>query len=303
MRTQEFKDTVLWWSGGITSAVACKIALDILGRRKCVVVMIDTKNEDPDTYRFKRDCEKWYGQPIYTISAIGKDGDKYSSIEDIWEKNLSLNIAKGAICSTEAKRAAREAFMHENPNITRSVFGYEFDIKETKRAIGMKNANPEIGPLFPLLMYGLNKSDCIKIVQEEGIRVPNSYLSGFRNNNCMGRTGCVRGGIGYWQKMKTDRPEVYREMAEREHRLTKKKGKPVTMLKDQSKDADAIVASTGEKWRRLVFLEPNPDYPELKSLKDMKGMPVEPVSDCNGFCGMSDLSGKPESEKWLNNEE
>jgi PP-loop superfamily ATP-utilizing enzyme len=35
---------IAWWSGGITSAVACKIAIDLFGKENCRVIMIDTKN-------------------------------------------------------------------------------------------------------------------------------------------------------------------------------------------------------------------------------------------------------------------
>ena len=55
----ENKKIICWWSGGITSAVACKTALDLFkDKNECRVVMIDTGNEDEDTYRFKTDCEK-----------------------------------------------------------------------------------------------------------------------------------------------------------------------------------------------------------------------------------------------------
>jgi len=50
-------DVICWWSGGVTSAVACKIAIDIYGTERCKLIMIDTHNEDDDTYRFKADCE------------------------------------------------------------------------------------------------------------------------------------------------------------------------------------------------------------------------------------------------------
>ena len=52
---------VCWWSGGVTSAVACKIAIDTYGLENCSLYFIDTKNESDDTYRFKKDCEAWYG--------------------------------------------------------------------------------------------------------------------------------------------------------------------------------------------------------------------------------------------------
>ena len=63
--------TVGWWSGGITSAVACKIAIDLFGKENCRIIFMDTFNEHQDTYRFKDDCSKWYGLEIETITAIG----------------------------------------------------------------------------------------------------------------------------------------------------------------------------------------------------------------------------------------
>ena len=70
----ENKKIICWWSGGITSAVACKTALDLFKDKNDVrIVMIDTWNEDDDTYRFFADCERWYGQEIEMITCIGKD--------------------------------------------------------------------------------------------------------------------------------------------------------------------------------------------------------------------------------------
>ena len=47
---------ICWWSGGITSAVACKLAIDEYGTGNCKVIMLDTRNEHDDTYRFLSDC-------------------------------------------------------------------------------------------------------------------------------------------------------------------------------------------------------------------------------------------------------
>ena len=66
--------------------------------------MIDTGNEDEDTYRFKTDCENGMGN-LLSITEIGKD---YESIQDVWTKHKSLNVATGAICSTQLKRRVRE---------------------------------------------------------------------------------------------------------------------------------------------------------------------------------------------------
>ena len=53
---------ICWFSGGVTSAVACSLAIDKYGKDNCRCVFIDTKNEDDDSYRFLKDCEKWYGK-------------------------------------------------------------------------------------------------------------------------------------------------------------------------------------------------------------------------------------------------
>src|SRR6056297_3668441 len=153
---------ICWWSGGVTSAVACKVAIDLYGLDNCRVIMIDTKNEDVDSYRFLKDCEKWYGAKIERITGIG---DKYKTIQDVWRKNKSLNVASGAICSSELKRRVREDWQKDN-SFEHQVFGFEFDSREFKRAYGMTNNNPSAKPIYPLMMMGYNKEDCIEILTQ-----------------------------------------------------------------------------------------------------------------------------------------
>lgn len=282
--TKEFP-VICWWSGGITSAVACKICLDTYGVENCRVIMIDTDNEDEDTYRFKSDCEKWYGCEVEQISAIKhvthkKYGREFDSIQDVWTEFESLNSASGAICSSYLKREVRQAWQKRN-SFCAQAFG--FDSSEIRRANNIKDNYPASKPIFPLLLFCYSKKDCIRIVQGAGIEVPRMYQFGFHNNNCF-KTGCVQGGIGYWQKMQRDFPEKFMAMAEMEHRLTDLKGKPVTCVKDQSKEAK-------ESGIELVFLLPHPDWPQHKDISVMTGREVEPLVECNGFCG-TEKSGK-----------
>lgn len=270
---------ICWWSGGVTSAIACKIAVDTFGIKNCKFLFIDTFNEDEDTYRFKKDCEKWYGKEIETITAIGK---KYDSIEDVWFDNLSLNVATGAICSSSLKKDVRVQWQRKN-DYKHQVFG--FDFSETKRALNLKKNYATAKPIFPLLMFGYSKKDCIRLLNNAKIEIPQMYKLGFQNNNCF-KTGCVQGGIGYWQKMQNDFPSKFEKMAKIEHDLTNLKGKPVTMLKDQSVKTKELVKETGEKENAFVFLLPHPDYPNNKDISMMKGFKVENLSECNGFCGI-----------------
>jgi PP-loop superfamily ATP-utilizing enzyme len=271
-----------WWSGGITSAVACRIAVDLYGPENVRIIFIDTKNEDDDTYRFMKDCSDWYKIKIETISSV-----KHKSIQEVWLRYKALNNAKGAICSSEMKRQVRETW-EKNNTWGNQVFGFEMD--EYKRAKSMVLNHPQTKPIFPLMMYGLSKKKCIEIVQDAGIKVPNMYSLGFLNNNCF-KTGCVQGGIGYWQKMKKDFPDKFENMAEMEHKITKLKGKPVTMLKDQSKGGG------------LVFLKHNPEYPNIKDISMMKGRAPKPLFECNGLCGINDLEKKNETENEINTQQ
>lgn len=283
-------DIICWWSGGVTSAVAGKLAQGLFPNNKCRFIMLDTVNEDEDTYRFKKDCEDWYGQEVETLSHIGT---KYENIQAVWARWNNLNIAKGAVCSAELKKNLRIEWQKDN-EYAYQVFGFEFDKKEFGRAVSMKLSHPETKPIFPLLMSGLDKKDCIQTLSDAGVDVPRAYKWGFNNNNCL-KTGCVQGGVGYWQKMQREFPDKFEKMAQMEHFLTDRKSQPVTMLKDQSKKAK-------EDGTQLVFLKKHPNYPMLKSVDEMKGRPPEPLTDCNGFCGMDDLTKNSQTHSEINYE-
>lgn len=283
----ENKKIICWWSGGVTSAVACKIAIDLYGIENCRIISMDTKNEDDDTYRFLKDCEIWYGKEIEIITVLTSDS-KFKSIKDVWRRSKSLNVANGAICSSTLKRDLRVKWQKEN-EFDQQVFG--FDLDEAKRVKAMVLNHPLAKPIFPLWLYGYTKKDCIKIIEEAGIEVPQMYHLGFKNNNCF-KTGCVQGGVGYWQKMQREFPEKFNYMAEMEHELTDAKGQPVTMLRTSKKK--------DEETQYPLFLIPHPKYPELPLFSKQKGREPEPLFECNGLCGVNDLEPRKETERELN---
>ena len=196
---------ISWWSGGITSAVACRLAIEKYENVK--LVYIETGSHNPDTLRFKNDCEKWYGMPIETIK-----NTKYKDVIDVVLKTKYVNGANGARCTLELKKNVR--FKYEKTiNILSQVWGYEFDAKEINRAIRTQQQYPDTNPLFPLIENKLSKSECAGIILGAGIELPNMYKLGYNNNNCI---GCVKGGSGYWNKIRVDFPKVFNEMARAE---------------------------------------------------------------------------------------
>lgn len=265
------KRIISWWSGGIASAVACKLALDEYSKDFDVdLVFIDTKNEHEDTYRFLEDCSNVYGKEINTIYS-----SKWDKIEDIWYKYNSLNVAHGAVCSSELKKAVRVKYQNKESDFGQ-IFGFDYSGSEQKRARNMLKNYPEINPIFPLIDQKYTKEKCINSVNSWGVEIPWAYRSGFRNNNCF-NTGCVQGGIGYWQKIKREFNSKFEYMAKIEHELTERKGEPVTICSDQS---------GGVKSR--VFLKKNENYPNVLCIDDKRGREPESLLECNGFCSTKD---------------
>lgn len=88
------------------------------------------------------------------------------------------------------------------------MFGYT--VEERDRAERLCRAYPEINASFPLIEKNLTKENCIGLVKELGIEVPMMYRLGFNNNNCI---GCVKGGAGYWNKIRKHFPDQFERMA------------------------------------------------------------------------------------------
>lgn len=192
---------VSWFSHGAASAVATKIALAEHGP-SVVIACIDVGSEHEDNTRFRADCEQWYGQSITMLKSA-----KYIDTWDVWERERFLVGPMGAKCTAELKKRVRHAF--ERPDDLH-VFGYTADPRDAKRACRFTDQNPGVDMWAPLVELGLTKGDCLALVERAGIALPAMYLLGYSNNNCV---GCVKGGMGYWNKVRVDFPATFERMA------------------------------------------------------------------------------------------
>ena len=206
---------VCWFSGGVTSAVATKLTLEKYGGREEVdIIFFETGNHHTDNVRFFKDCEKWFGQSI-TIFEHEKHDDIYS----VFRKRKFINSPFGAPCTLVLKKRVRQDWERKvdfKKNYLCQVFGFEFEPKEVGRAERFEKEFPYTKPMFPLIDSYLTKKDCLRILEENGIEPPVMYQLGYANNNCV---GCVKGGMGYWNKIRIDFPEVFDKMAVLEREL------------------------------------------------------------------------------------
>lgn len=202
---KEGNPVVAWFSCGITSAVACKLAiLDFNNVRICYCDTL--KYEHEDNIRFLKDCERWYKQEIEILKS-----DSYNDIYDVFNKTKWLNGIYGARCTVELKKKVRE---EQTPLNAVTIFGMTTD--ERKRVARFEKQNPDIFLYCPLIEYNFNKMNCIDLLKAVNIDIPMMYKLGYKNNNCI---GCVKGGMGYWNKIRDDFPHVFNKMAKLERKI------------------------------------------------------------------------------------
>ncbi len=191
--------TVCWFSAGAPSAVAAKLSL---ANGPCEIAYTDPGSEHADNARFLDDCEVWFGQEVLRLRST-----RYANTWDVFEKTRFLVSPFGARCTIELKKKVRQ-LAYPDPT-TVHVFGYTVD--EQHRADRFREQNPGVTLLTPLVDHGLTASDCKAMVERAGIELPITYRLGYEHANCI---GCVKAsGMGYWNKIRDDFPEVFTRMA------------------------------------------------------------------------------------------
>lgn len=196
--------TIAWFSCGCTSAVACKIAINEYDDVK--IFYIDTGGEHEDSRRFLSECQEWFGREIIII----KNEIYIDHFDCLSKKGWGVT---GASCTLELKKKMRWKIEDEHPNYQAQIFG--FDLSEKVRAKRFLEQYPKSKAIFPLIEHGLTKQECLAIVEHAGIDLPAMYRLGYHNNNCI---GCLKGGLGYWNKIRVDFPEAFHRMSEIERK-------------------------------------------------------------------------------------
>ena len=270
------KKVIAWFSCGVTSAVACKLAIQKYGKSNVAVayMVIDSAHEDNE--RFIRECEEWFGMPIERIRT-----PKYRDQFDVIKKTKYINGAAGARCTLELKKKVRWDYEQMHPGSSQ-VFGFEFAKREINRAIRFAEQYPDTRPEFPLIENRIDKKKCAGLLLRQGIALPKMYDLGFYNNNCI---GCVKGGAGYWNHIRKHFPDTFTRMS----KLEREVGRSCMRKRVPDPDnADKMISLP--KW--LDKLDPNEGH---------KQKPILP--DCGTFCEVefADILD-PRTEKILNGE-
>ena len=197
------KRKIVWYSCGAASATAAKIEIANHDESEGIleVVYCVVKEEHPDNMRFLKDCENWLGQEIKILMHEYYQG----SIYNVFEGNY-MRTPSGSPCTRALKKQVREKY--QRPTDTH-LFGYT--VEEQERIDNFIDANNDLDARFPLAEKNIKKEEALALVHRAGIELPVMYKLGYEHNNCV---GCVKGGMGYWNKIRVDFPEAFQKMAD-----------------------------------------------------------------------------------------
>ena len=196
--------TVAWFSGVVSSFVSIYLMRNEIDE----VIYIHIDDQHPDTQRFVRDCAAALCMGYKTMQS------KYKTVDEVIRKFRYINGVSGARCTQMLKTQVRSKWEKEQYETLLYVWGY--DVTEQDRAKRIEEKLPQHIHRFPLIRNNLTKQDCHGMLARLGIKRPAMYDLGYQNNNCI---GCVKGGMGYWNKTRIDFPDAFSSRAKLEREI------------------------------------------------------------------------------------
>lgn len=197
---------VCWISAGVSSFIAGYLVRDTVDK----FIYIDIADQHPDSLRFIEDCEKVLGKKIEPLQS-----KQYKSVGDVCRAFRFVNSAHGAKCTEVLKKRVRKKWEYEHREYD-ITYVWGMDLNEKNRADRLIETMTDFHHEFPLIDKELTKQDAHGICASIGVKRPAMYDLGYSNNNCI---GCVKGGAGYWNKIRIDFPEVFSDRAKMEREI------------------------------------------------------------------------------------
>lgn len=198
---------VCWISAGVSSFIAGYLERETIDK----FIYIDIDDQHPDSARFIKDCEKVLGKEIEILKS------PYGSVENASKAfGLFGNARTGfAPCTNWLKKRVRKEWEYEHRDYD-ITYVWGMDCTEQKRAERLEETMFEFNHSFPLIEKQITKQEAHGMCEALGIKRPIMYDMGYNNNNCI---GCVKGGMGYWNKIRVDFPDVFRSRANLERQF------------------------------------------------------------------------------------
>lgn len=190
---------VAWFSTGASSFIAAYLVKESLDK----IIYIHIDDQHPDSLRYLKDCEKALGMEIEILKS------QYNSVDRVVRQFKYINGVAGAPCTKVLKKRVRSEW-EDNHKLDPMTYVWGYDLAERHRATRLMESMDNVMHEFPLITNELTKTDVHAIARNLGVKRPAMYDLGYSNNNCI---GCVKGGKGYWNKIRVDFPEIFEARA------------------------------------------------------------------------------------------
>lgn len=197
---------IVGFSGGVSSAWCAGWALRSFPKQDVVFLFHDTKEEDPDTYRFIHEMAKALDHPLIERS----DG---RSVTEVFRDEDAIANNRMAFCSRILKAKPRDRYFAElranGETSIVNVLGFTaIEWQRVQRAT-VRASNDGYSTRFPLIEEKVSKQQCADWCLELGVK-PSAMYRWSEHANCV---GCVRGGKAYWLAVAKNAPEAFEQRA------------------------------------------------------------------------------------------
>ncbi|WIN00010.1 hypothetical protein ACTOB_003685 [Actinoplanes oblitus] len=212
------------YSGGIGSwATAMRVKAEH-GTDNLVLLIADTKAEDPDLWRFVADSSALLGvDPV--VVADGR------SPWQVFADQRFVGNSRIAPCSVHLKQKPCRAWLDANADPANTILYVGIDWSEQRRVLAIEKGWAPWIVRFPMCDEPhLNKQQMLDWACAEGLRPPRLYEQGFSHNNCHGV--CVRAGQRQWRHLLQVAPDRYLAAEAEEEKLRAQLG-TVAILKER----------------------------------------------------------------------
>ncbi len=229
VETTEARKHVVNVSGGSSSAVALLRCIERYGKESVIARFADTRDEDPDCYRFIDDVEKFVGLEIVRL----QDG---RNCWDVWHEKMMLTNPQSTGCVASYWLKKKQLELHNATIEGEFTVHIGFLCDEEDRVARLLKNDPVTNYDFPLRWKpSLSECDVDRILRRLGITPPAMYQEGYTHANCNRR--CILAGTTQWTGVLRDRPDLFAEYEAEEQkflaRLRELGRKEFTILTDR----------------------------------------------------------------------
>jgi len=238
-------------SGGLGSALAAERAIQKFGRENVLLWFADTRQENPDLYRFLHDLmARWKGTLYYFTEG--------RTPRQVWDDKKLIPNDLLAPCSYELKVKHFRDFILSMAGLPEVYIGYKpgEDKRMCDTVASYSEAIPQATVSYPLLWEPVEIRDLYTACEQGlGIDPPVLYKLGFGYNNC--NADCCRAGITERVREAIMLPEQFAvsESWEAERRRQGDSRQHFTFLKGGSGERKQIIPLSEVRARRVPEAE------------------------------------------------